>query len=140
MPKLRVDEEVGDLHLHHLGLGPGRLNGPERVLWASVLARAVADVVLWHAGRRHPSADRGASCHSSLVSATVYRDALRWFRRREPGEWGFHEVCELLELDPDTVRRRLERMKSQQRALRARDFSISRRQRRLETRDKKRIA
>lgn len=140
VPKLRAEEEFGDSHLHYLGLADDRVGRPERVLWAAVLTRAMTDIALWHAGRRHPSDVRGASCHSSLVSATVYRDALRWFRQRKPRQMGFLEVCEALELEPLVVLERLDRMKAEQKALRARDFSIRRTHRRLETRDKQRIA
>lgn len=118
MPTIRPEDQFGDRHLYWLEWADRRRE-PERVLWAAVLARAMTDVLLWHAGRRRAAASgRDGACHASVVTLGVYRDAVRWFRQRRPKRMGFLEVCELLELRPELVLERLERMKAQQRALR----------------------
>jgi hypothetical protein len=95
-------------------------------MWAAVLVRALSDVALWHAGRRYKGDERDASCLPSLVSIVVYRDALQWFKRREPGLIGFLEVCDMLNLDPGRVMSVVERMQARRQPLDMREFSIRR--------------
>ena len=125
VPKLKPEDEVGDHWLHLLELGE-RVGQPERVMWAAVLVRALSDVALWHAGRRYVGDKQDSQCVPAHVSIMVYRDALQWFLRREPGRVGFVEVCDMLDLDADLVLGMVERMRTRRRPLNMREFSIRR--------------
>lgn len=104
-PWWQAVDGVGDAHLHWLQMRDD-VGSPERMMWLSVLVRAINDVALWHAGRRVPSASGDPEYQSSAVTWGIYKGALDWFRGKVPKDEDamcFLDVCEELDIRPEVV-------------------------------------